>query len=296
MTVDPCFAELLSDPRNHVRPLPRAVLDQARAATDDRLALAPKRQVHELRDLRIPAGDRDIACRLYVPRAGGDLPVVVFFHGGGWVWGSLDSHDSICRSLALDSGCAVLSVAYRLSPETPYPAAPDDCSCALDWVHRHGAEEGLDPARIAVCGDSSGAHLALMTALATDLPLRHLGLFYPPLDPACASASQHAYADNHLLTRDGMLWFWTCYLGDAAAPSLTDKELSRLPPTSIGLAECDILHDEGADLHDRLGAAGVPTRLRVYKGMIHAFISLPHITPIAGTALKDMARDISAAM
>jgi acetyl esterase len=297
MTADPCFSELLCDPRNHVRPLPPEVpLETARAAADKRLALAPKQPVDAVRDLQIPLDGRNLACRLYLPRSAANLPVVIFFHGGGWVWGSLDSHDSVCRSLVQGSGCAVLSVAYRLSPEAAFPAALNDCLGALDWVRQQGATLGLDPLRIALCGDSSGANLALATALRTDTPLRHLGLFYPPLDPSCQSQSQHKYADNHLLTREGMLWFWQCYQGTNPASPLADADLSRLPPTSIGLAQCDILHDEGADLHLRLNAVGISSQLRVYPGMIHAFISLPHITPVALTALGDMARDIADAL
>ncbi|MEQ6247548.1 alpha/beta hydrolase [Sulfitobacter sp. HNIBRBA3233] len=296
MTVDPCFAELLADPRNHVRPLPQSVpLDYARAAADARLAAAPKEPVHSVSDIAVPAAQGAIACRLYRPEGTDGQPVVVFFHGGGWVWGSLDSHDSVCRSLAVSSGCAVLSVAYRLSPEAPYPAALEDCLAVLDWVAAHAGDLDLGPG-ISLAGDSSGAHLALATALQSAVPVRHLALFYPPLDPACASASQQAFAQDHLLTREGMLWFWDCYRAGKNLPALLEADLSALPPTSIGLAECDILHDEGEDLFNRLRDSGVQAKRRTYPGMIHAFISLPHITPVARTALHAMGRDIRDAL
>lgn len=297
MRPDPCFTELLSDPRNHVRPLPPSVtLDQARRAADQRLALAPKREVQNVREVEIRAGDHSIPARLYLSKSALNLPVTLFFHGGGWVWGSLDSHDSICRSLALDSGCAVLSVGYRLAPEAPYPAALEDAVTALEWVRAQGRKQGLDTDRIALCGDSSGGHIALAVALRCDTPLRHLGLFYPPIDPTCTSNSQQTFAENHLLTREGMLWFWNLYQQNGPASLLLEEDFSHLPPTSIGLAQCDILHDEGVFLNQRLQAAGVPTSLRIYEGMIHAFISLPHLTSTARMALADMARDIRIAM
>jgi acetyl esterase/lipase len=220
----------------------------------------------------------------------------VFLHGGGWVWGSLDSHDSVARSFAVESGCAVLSVGYRLAPEAPYPAALDDVAATLDWIPGAAREFGLDDTHIAMCGDSSGANLAIVTALNSPAKLRHLGLVYPPLDPTCSTPSQDLYAKDHLLTQEGMLWFWDLYQQGATAPRVLDADLSGLPPVSIALAECDVLHDEGAALHARLQKAGVPSRLRVYEGMIHAFISLPHITPVANVAISEMARDIAASL
>ncbi len=268
-------------------------LSKVRAAAAGRLTLAPQRPVHAVRAVRIEAAGRTITCRLYHPTQTDNLPVVLFFHGGGWVWGNLDSHDSVCRSLAIDSGCAVLAVDYRLAPEHPFPAALDDARDALAWLRENGATLGLDPTCIALCGDSSGANIALHTAARTSGPLQHLGLFYPPLDPSCASASQQTYADNHLLTREAMLWFWKNYLDGQTFDLGT---LSGLPPTSIGLAQYDILHDEGRALAEQLTTSGTCVTQRTYPGMIHAFISLPHVTPMALTALADMGADIRAAM
>ena len=295
---DPVFDDLLADPRNEVRPPPASIpLATLRQAADERLALAPKRDVQSIEDITLRDDGWSVPARLYRPSGAADLPVIVFLHGGGWVWGSLESHDSLCRSLCLDSGCAVLAVAYRLSPESPFLAALQDAGGALDWVAREGAAQGLDTDRLALCGDSSGANLALATALGATAPLRALGLFYPPLDPACASASHDHYATGHLLSREGMRWFWQQYLGesyDRPPPSaaLMENDLSGLPPVSIGLAECDILHDEGLALADRLKADGTPVNLRVYPGQIHAFVSLPHVTPAAETAIREMAEDL----
>ena len=292
-----CFEALLADPRSHVRPLPASVpLSVARDAADARLALAPRREVARVQQVSIAAEGRQIPARLYHPTGNATLPVIVFLHGGGWVWGSLDSHDSVARSLALESGCAVLSVGYRLAPEAPYPAALDDVAATLDWIPGAAREFGLDDTRVALCGDSSGANLAIVTALNSPTKLRHLGLVYPPLDPTCSTPSQDLYAKDHLLTQEGMLWFWDLYQQGATAPRVLEADLSGLPPVSIALAECDVLHDEGAALHARLQEAGVPSRLRVYEGMIHAFISLPHITPVANVAISEMARDIAASL
>ena len=295
---DPVFDDLLSDPRNEVRPPPTSIpLSTLRQAADERLALAPRRDIHTSDDITLQNDGWTVPARLYRPSSADDLPVILFLHGGGWVWGSLESHDSLCRSLSLDSGCAVLAVEYRLSPEAPFLAALQDASGALDWIARECAAHGLDPNRLALCGDSSGGNLALATALGATAPLRALGLFYPPLDPTCASASQNKYATGHLLSREGMRWFWQQYLGDlyykppaSAAPM--ESDLSGLPPVSIGLAECDILHDEGLALAEQLNAAGNPVRLRVYPGQIHAFVSLPHVTPAAEAAIRDMAEDL----
>ncbi len=291
MPVDPCFAELLGDPRNHVRPPPPEVpLSKVRAAADGRLTLAPNRAVHAVRAIDVELPDRTVPCRLYHPTDTPDLPLILFFHGGGWVWGNLDSHESVCRSLALEAECALLAVDYRLAPEHPYPAALNDAVDVLEWVRANGSTLGLDPARIALCGDSSGANIALETALRTSGPLTHLGLFYPPTDPACGSASQHLYANDHLLTREAMQWFWQMY----GRQAITD--VSALPSTSIGLAECDILHDEGVALADRMAANDIAVTCRTYPGMIHAFISLPHVTPTALVALANMGSDVKAAM
>jgi len=295
---DPVFDDLLADPRNEVRPPPTSIpLSTLRQAADERLALAPRRDVHSSDDITLQNDGWSVAARLYRPSSAADLPVILFLHGGGWVWGSLESHDSLCRSLLLDSGCAVLAVEYRLSPEAPFPAALQDASGALDWIAKEGAAHGLDPNRVALCGDSSGGNLALATALSATAPLRALGLFYPPLDPTCASASQTSYATDHLLSREGMRWFWQQYLGDSydkppPSAALMQRDLSGLPPVSIGLAECDILHDEGVVLAERLEAAGNPVSLRVYPGQIHAFVSLPHVTPAAEVAIREMAEDM----
>lgn len=300
--VDTCFHALLADPRSEARPPPAHIpLKVVREAADARLALAPKLPVFSVADLEVPVNRRSIRTRLYRPADQTPLPVIVFLHGGGWVWGSIESHDSLCRSLAREAECAVLSVDYRLAPENPFPAGLQDARDVVAWLVANGESLGLASDRMAVCGDSSGGNLALALAAMPDMPMRMAGVFYPPLDPDCDSASQHRFATGHLLTREVMLWFWQAYLGAAqttgpAEALLGHGDLSTLPPVSIGLAECDILHDEGQALAARLEKAGRLAGLRVYPGQIHAFVSLPHITPMAEVAIRDMARDLRQAL
>jgi len=298
MPVDPCFAALLADPRNEARPPPAHVpLAKARKAANAAMIGAPGPQMHGVADFALTLDDRVLGLRLYRPTADANLPCLVFLHGGGWVWGSLETHDALCREWARRAGCAVLAVDYRLAPETPFPGPADDALAALQWVANAAPALGLDASRLALGGDSAGGALALSAALrARDvgLRLRYLSLLYPVLDPACDSASQREFATGHILTRDVMRWFWRCYLGDAEAAPL-DADLSGLPPTTVATAECDILRDEGEAFAERLAAAGVAVRPRRYAGMIHGFALFPQITPFATACIEDLADDLKAA-
>ncbi len=305
MPVDPCFAALLAEPRNEARiPPPHVPMEKVRRAANAAVLGAVARPLHAVADLAIPVGDRFLSVRLYRPSAQENLPVLVFLHGGGWVWGSLDTHDTMCRELALQAGCAVLSVDYRLAPETPFPGSTDDAFAALRWIFEAAPALGLDATRLAIGGDSAGGNIAIAAALrARDagLSLRYLALIYPALDPACDSASQREFATGHILTQDVMRWFWRCYLGSddrtvdpLFAPLAADLKL--LPPTTVVTAECDILRDEGAGFANRLMADGVATRQRRYAGMIHGFVLFPQITPVATACLADLGGDLRAAL
>ena len=296
MPVDPCFAELLANPRNAVRPPPSTVpLEKVRQAANIAMQLAPRPAIHAVEDIVAQGPAGPLRLRLYRPANTPALPIIVFIHGGGFVFGDLDTHDGLCRTLALESGAAVVAVEYRLAPETRFPGAIEDCTAALHCVVRDAQMLGLDPSRIALCGDSAGGALALATALiARDSgpAIRHVALLYPMVDPHCSSISQTQFATGYMLTQAAMHWFWTCYLGEATPgplAALLTADLKGLPPIYLATAEYDPLRDEGEALADRLAAAGCSVTRRRYAGMIHGFALMPQLTPWAGQALRDIA-------
>jgi acetyl esterase len=305
MPVDPCFAALLADPRNEIRPPPEHVpFEKVRRAANGAMAAASGPPVYAVEALVAANGGRELALRLYRPSAAGRLPAIVFLHGGGWVFGDLDTHDAPCRALARESGCAVIAVAYRLAPETRFPGAAEDALAALRRIAAAAGALGLDGGRLPLCGDSAGGNLAIAAALMArrrGTALRGLGLLYPAIDPACASASQEAFARGHMLTQEGMRWLWRAYLGPGtrfddplAAP--LNAELGGLPPTTVATAECDILRDEGEAFAGRLAAAGVAVRKRRYDGLIHGFVLFPDLAPAASRALAALGADLRAAL
>jgi acetyl esterase len=307
MTLDPKFRAFLDIPGAELLPPPEgvtaAMMRQAMKANPMPVAVPP---IHATRDITVKGPQNDIRVRLYQPFNGQDLPLIVYFHGGGFVFCDLDTHDAMCRELANASGCAVASVEYRLSPETRFPGPLEDCYAALRQLAAEGEMLGVDPSRIAVAGDSAGGNLATVTAmLARDRggpTLRYQALIYPALDPGCESESMKTLARGYFLTQDVMKWFWSCYLAspaDAANPlaaPLCATNLAGLPPASILTAEFDPPRDEGEAYADRLRAAGVPVVARRYLGMIHGFASLPFITEVANRAVADVARDLRAAL
>jgi acetyl esterase len=305
MPVDPCFAALLADKRSELRAPPAHVsIDDMRDGNKAYLVTAPKTPVHSVEDRTFNGPGGPLALRLYRPSAAAKLPVVVFCHGGGFVLGDLDTHDSICHRIAHSSGCVVVSVDYRRAPETRFPGPLDDCYAALRWIAANAASLQVDGARLALCGDSAGANLAVATALRArvDGPaVLHLALIYPVVDPSCDTASMHEFARDHLLARSAMQWAWDSYLSgpaDAENPlaALLRAELKGLPPTTVALAEFDPLRDEGEALVARLQAAGVRVITRRYAGMLHGFAGLPQVTPMANEALDEIAADLRAAL
>ncbi len=244
----------------------------------------PEIALPSVEDRGIPGPAGEIPVRIYRPEAGGTLPALVYFHGGGWVIGSLDTHDASCRELASQTGCVVVSVDYRLAPEHRYPAAAEDCFAAVRWVADHAAELGVDPARLAVGGDSAGGNLsAVVSLLARDRSgpaLRFQLLVYPVTDCDFSRPSYLRNASGLLLERDTMLWFWDHYVPDAArrrephcAP-LHAESLAGLPPALVITAEYDPLLDEGEAYVRRLEEAGVPTTCTRYDGMVHGFFAM----------------------
>jgi acetyl esterase len=245
-------------------------------------------------------GDVEVAgvpVRLYAPSPDGGLPMVVYAHGGGWVVGSLHTHDGICRALANRTGCRIAAVDYRLAPEHRFPAAVDDTWAVTRWA--------LDQAPVvAVAGDSAGANLAAVVALrARDRGLRLAlqALVYPVLDHRFDTASYTANADGYGLTRSGMEWYWDHYLGDAdgahpEASPLRAPSLAGVAPALVVVCELDPLRDEGVAYAGLLRAAGVPTRLLEYEGMIHGFVRMPASIDRGRQALDEVGRALREAL
>lgn len=235
--------------------------------------------VHEIRSVDA----NGVPARLYRPSDDPNLGLLVYFHGGGWVIGSLDTHDDVCRKLTNAMGQAVLSVDYRLAPEHPFPAPVEDCAQALRWAYERAAELGIDAQRIAVGGDSAGGNLAAVVANMGVVPLRYQMLIYPVTDATRSSASYRENADGYRLTAAGMKWFCDHYVsgpeGSERDPRVSPLHadaatLSKAPPALVITAEYDPLRDEGEEYARRLLAAGVPCSLTRYHGQIHGFFSM----------------------
>jgi acetyl esterase len=258
--------------------------------------------VAKVADLSFAGPGGPLALRLYHPVKDKNLPAIVFFHGGGWVSCSIDTHDNLCRRLANRSGCAVISVDYRLAPEAVFPAALDDACAAVKWVAEHAKELQIDPLRLAVAGDSSGGNLAAAYTIvarnpASALPrISHQLLFYPVLDDACDSPSFTTYANGYLLTSSMMRWYWNQYVPslkdqqDPRASPAREKNLRGLPSATIITAQCDPLCDESAVYAERLKEAGVAVQLNCWPGMFHGFASMLGVLKAADDAL-DLAAD-----
>ncbi len=279
---------------------------QYRQFADNMMPPIPGEPMAEVRDLRVAGADGELDARLYRSLDEPNLPLLVFFHGGGFVFGTLDTHDNLCRALAKQSGAVVVSIAYRLAPETKYPAAPLDCYSATCWLVEQAQALGCDASRVALAGDSAGANLALaVSRLAAERKgprISYQCLFYPVTDARCASASYQEFAEGYFLTREMMQWFWQQYLvrpeqaEEALASPLLAEDLDSLPPTTLITAEFDPLRDEGEALAERLQQAGVATRLQRYDGMIHGFVSMAPFVERAAEALAAAAADLRAAL
>ncbi|WP_405788542.1 alpha/beta hydrolase [Streptomyces sp. NBC_00029] len=214
-------------------------------------------------------------------------PLVVFLHGGGWVMCGLDTHDATCRSLAVAAGAVVVSVDYRLAPEHPWPAAPDDALTVLLWARNRARALGCAPGRVVLAGDSSGGNLAAVTALRAPGLVAGQLLFYPPLDALMESASVERYAEGYFHTAAHMAWYWDQYGGDPEHPyvsPLRAPDLAGRPPALIVLADCDVLRDEGLAYARRLAAAGVDCTVQIHPGVFHGFLGLP--LPAGAAALR----------
>jgi acetyl esterase len=226
-----------------------------------------------------------VPCQIVTPLGDGPFPVLVWFHGGGWVIGSAALSLGTCRDLAAAVGCIVVDVDYRLAPEHPFPAGPDDCHAVAAWVLEHASELGGDPSRVAVGGDSAGGNLA--AAIANELPgLVFQVLVYPATDLTLSYPSMDENGEGYLLTKAAMTWFRDHYLAEGdpklarSSPLYADEGvLAAAPPAVVITAELDPLRDEGEAYADRLRAAGVAVEATRYDGQIHGFFSMATILP-----------------
>ena len=252
--------------------------------------------------VEIPGPAGEIRARLYVPPSSppaGPPPLFVYFHGGGWVIGDLDTHDDPCRFLAVHSGAALLAIDYRLAPEHPFPAAAEDAEAAYGWAAANAERLGVDPVRIAVGGDSAGANLAAAVCLTAregggPMPAMQL-LIYPVTDAAGEAPSRRTFGEGFLLTHNDMDWFEERYLpddagrGDPRVSLLRASDLSGLPPAYIATAGFDPLRDEGEAFARRLREAGGRVALRRHPGLVHTFANLTAICPTARAAMLEAA-------
>nr|UXE44054.1 carboxylesterase NlhH [uncultured bacterium] len=306
MALDP-QARVLLDQINAMGGLPfRDPVAEARQAIEAIAGMQGTQEaVARVEDRKIPGPGGEIRVRLYNPGGTGALPALVYFHGGGWVVGSINTVDGICRSLANRANCVVVSVEYRLAPEHKFPAAADDAYAATRWVAANAAAIGVDAAHLAVGGDSAGGNLTAVVALmARDRggpALVQQLLIYPITDSVSDTLSYRDNADGYLLTRDVMLWFWNHYVRDAAdrsnpyAAPLRAANLQGLPPALVITAEYDPLRDEGEAYAARLQAAGVPAELTRYDGMLHGFFGMATVLDQGKQAVEQAAAALRAA-
>ncbi len=295
MPLDPDMKMVL-DVVNSMEPNPSKETDveKLRLMMDTNPVLRPMEDIHSSIDGKIEIAGYMNDYRLYDPGDSGN-ELIIYFHGGGFVFGSIDSVESICRRIANSSGCKVMSVAYRLAPESKFPTAVDDAFSSYEWVVEHSEDLGIDKSRIAVCGDSAGGNLSAVTCFrcrssGVKMP-RIQGLLYPFVGHDVTSTSQREYGTGYFLTEEQSRWFgeqylrsWEDLLNPEFSP-LMNSSFSGLPEAVVITAEYDPLRDQGETYLARLRAAGVPaTGLRV-NGLIHGFASFLNVVPAAKSIL-----------
>ena len=280
----------------------RKVLDDVQAAPIDKLPV-------EDRWVTVPAEVGEFNVRIVrPPDAKGTLPVILYMHGGGWVLGNADTHDRLVRELAVGTGAAVVFVEYDRSPEAHYPVALEQGYATAQWIVRSGSDNGLDPDRMAVAGDSVGgcmtAALALMASERGDVRFVQQSMYYPVTDAAMDTGSYEQFADGYFLTAKAMAWFWDAYLPDlerrsepyASPLRASDEQLAGLPPAFVIVDEADVLRDEGEAYAARLREAGVEVTTVRYDGITHDFmmlnpLSVTHATRAAVAQAISILRD-----
>lgn len=258
--------------------------------------------------VEIPGPGGPLAARIYTPvgLTGRVTPACVFYHGGGWVIGDLDTHDAICRTLANESGCRVISVDYRLAPENKFPAAFDDAYAALVWTEANASDHHINPNRLAVVGDSAGGNLAAAVALHTRLKggpqLRYQVLLYPVVQVRAETASMSELATGYVLEKETMDWFFDQYLpagadaNDARVSPLAAKDVSGVAPAFVLVAGFDPLKDEAKSYAAKLKAAGVAVDFAEFDSMVHGFLGMSALVPQAGQALRQAGKALANAL
>jgi acetyl esterase len=287
--LDPQARAVIESAARSAGPAPGAlgVAEARKLYRETRLRLAPPPvAVEETRDFSFPGPAGDIGARTYRPlgsQAREALPAVVYFHGGGWTCGDLDTHDSVCRGIAAHGRCAVVAVDYRMGPEHKFPAAVEDAVAAVQWVSKNAGSFAIDAARLAVAGESAGGNLAAVAAIAlrdSEPGLAMQVLVYPVTDQAADTDSLKRFAQGYSLTRELLRWYQGQYLRDERdradwrASPLRAREHSRLPSAYILTAGFDPLLDEGRAYAERLEQAGVPVTYECFEGQIHGFLPM----------------------
>jgi acetyl esterase len=275
---------------------------RAAAETAPKVLGGPAEEVDSIRDTTAPGRAGPVPVRIYRPASSAPLPLLLYAHGGGWVTGSLDSHDKLCRILTNRLGSVIVAVDYRLAPEHVYPAALDDVEAVWQWACGNARALGADGARFTVAGDSSGANL--VAALTLRLKRERAAqpdaqlLLYPALDATCSRASYREFSSGYNLTGDQMSWYWEAYRAgaDSLQPELSPlsaNDLADLPPAVIAVATADVLRGDALDYARRLEAARVPVRVVECTGMIHGFLRWTGEVPAARRWIDVIATAVS---
>ncbi len=308
MTLDPGLRALLD--QLALMPVPTPEEDTPAAGRAMYVAMrdavsGPQPDIGVLRDVTVDGADGPLKARIYDTIDGANRPVLMYFHGGGFVIGDLESHDTLCRQLALDGGFRVIAVDYRLAPEHKWPAAPDDCIAATRYIVKNAAKFGINAAQIAVSGDSAGGNLAAVVArdaaLRGGVNVAMQLLIYPVTHMGRKGGSRDLFADGYFLTRDRMDWFDNHYTGmvdhhDERLNPLNFDVPKGLAPAYVITAGFDPLRDEGREYADKLKAAGVATTYINYDSQIHGFFNMPAVSSVSRQAITDAANAVAKAL
>jgi len=307
LPLDPQIADLLAAEATGEGPSFALGVEESRAAEYEFIEMCGPLIAMAVADRGIPGPAGDVPVRVYTPiGAAATRPGLVYFHGGGWVAGDLETMDRVCRNIASGADCVVVSVHYRRAPEHRFPAAADDSYAAVTWVAENADALGIDAVRIAVAGDSAGGNLsAVVSQMARDRggpPIAFQLLLYPVIDHDFATQSYRDCAEGYALTRPMMQWFWDQYVPDPterdnpyAAP-LRAASLAGLPPAHVHVAGFDPLRDEGLAYGDALRAAGVPVEVRTFDDMIHGYLQMVTVSPSAAAASAAATEAVRAAL
>lgn len=307
MSLDPIVAEMLKEMAEaNVPALSEMPPEDGRAMYRVMTESMPQADIAKVEDRKVPVTDGEVTVRIYQQQTTPDQPCLVYFHGGGWVIGDLETHDSVCRQLTQQAGCTVIAVDYRLAPEHPFPTPVNDCYEVTCWVHDQAAQLGINPACIAVGGDSAGGNLSACVSLKardeSGPQLVHQLLIYPVTDSSFDTESYIANKEGYMLSLEDMMWFWDLYLngnmGDKNNPLVAPMkaaDLSGLPPATVITAEYDPLRDEGEAYGEKLRQAGVATVTQRYDGMIHGFFGMTDLLEGSRQAMTFAVKQLKAA-